>query len=174
VEIARRGHWPTVNLGAGYGYVKGSFLPSVDSSQAQVGVTVSAPIYEGGRIRAQTRQARAQALASRHSLEALQDQVNLDTESAFLTLQDSAAAARQALESFRSPGSYAQGYDIGDRSIIDLLIRPDYNGAQRNYYPALHPGRRLGSSRPLRGGLSKDLEAITPLKGRGAVELPMN
>ena len=174
VEIARRGHWPTVNLGAGYGYVKSGFLPNVDSTQAQVGVSVSAPIYEGGRIRAQTRQARAQAQASRHSLEALQDQVNLDTESAFLTLQDSVAklqAARQALESFRvSMQATRKGYDIGDRSIIDLLISiQDYNGAQRNYYLALYTQVVARVQLKAAAGVVsiKDLESINALLTSG-------
>jgi outer membrane protein len=143
VEIARRAQWPTVNLNAGYGYVKGNFLPSVETHQAQVGLNLTAPIYTGGEIRARTQQAGAQARATRYSLEALQDQVYLDTESAFLILENSVSqlrAARQAMESARvSMEATRTGYDIGDRSIIDLLTTiQSFDSAQRNYYLALY------------------------------------
>jgi outer membrane protein len=143
VEFARRAHWPTMNLNAGYGYTKGNFLPSVETRQAQVGLNFTAPIYQGGEIRARTQQASAQARATRHTLEALQDQVYLDTESAFLTLQNSVAelqAAKQAMESARvSMEATRKGYEIGDRSIIDLLITiQNYDSTQRTYYLALY------------------------------------
>jgi outer membrane protein len=170
VEIARRAYWPTLNLNAGYGYTKGNFLPSVESRQAQVGLNLSAPIYEGGEIRARTHQAGAQARASRHSLEALQDQVNLDTESAFLNLQDSVAqlqAAGQAMDSARvSMEATRTGYEIGARSIIDLLTTIQiYNSNQRNYYLALYTQVVARVQLKAAAGVvsGKDLEAINGL-----------
>ena len=170
VEIARRAHWPTVNLNAGYGYVKGSILPSVESRQAQVGLNFFAPIYTGGEIRARTQQAGAQARATQHTLEALQDQVNLDTESAFLTLQNSVAqlqATRQAMESAQiAMEATRKGYEIGDRSIIDLLTTiQNYDSAQRSYYLALYNQVVARVQLKAAAGVVsvKDLEAVNGL-----------
>lgn len=137
VEIQRRAHWPKLNLGAGYNYEKGSFLPALESNKLHVGLNVSLPLYEGGEISAKTSRASAQAKANEYRLKDLEDQVVLDTESAFLILQNSVeelVAARQALGSSRvSLEATRKGYEIGSRSVVDLLkVAHDYEIAQRN------------------------------------------
>ena len=139
VEIQRRAHWPKLNLGAGYSYDKGSFLPSLETNRARIGVNVSVPLYEGGEISAKTKRAAAQAKANEYRLQDLEDQVRLDTESAFLLLQNSVPellAAQQAVTSnHTSLEATRKGYEIGSRSVVDLLkVAHDYEAAQRNYY----------------------------------------
>ena len=143
VEIQRRARWPKLNIGAGYSYDKGSFLPSLESNKMRIGVNVSVPLYEGGEISARTKRAAAQAKANEYRLKDLQDQVLLDTESAFLVLQNSVdelLAAQQAVTSYRtSLEATRKGYEIGSRSVVDLLkIAYDHEAAQRNYYVALY------------------------------------
>jgi len=104
---------------------------------------VSLPLYEGGEISAKTSRAAAQAKANEYRLKDLEDQVVLDTENAFLILQNSVeelVAARQALESSRvSLEATRKGYEIGSRSVVDLLkVAHDYETAQRNCSYALY------------------------------------
>lgn len=143
VEIQRRAHWPKLNLGAGYSYEKGSFLPSIETNKMRIGVNVSLPLYEGGEISARTKRAAAQAKANEYHLKDLEDQILLDTESAFLVLQNSVdelLAAQQAVTSYRtSLEATRKGYEIGSRSVVDLLkVAYDHEAAQRNYYVALY------------------------------------
>lgn len=143
VEIQRRAHWPKFNLGAGYRYEKGSFLPSLESNRMHIGVNVSLPLYEGGEISARTKRAAAQAKANEYLVKDLEDQVVLDTESAFLVLQNSVdelLAAQQAVTSCRtSLEATRTGYEIGSRSVVDLLkVAHDFEAAQRTYYVALY------------------------------------
>lgn len=174
VEVARRAHWPSLNLDAGYGYIKGNFLPSIESRQAQVGLSLSVPIYQGGEIIATTQRANAQAMASRHQLENLEDQVNLDTESAFLDLRNSVSQLRAATQAMASAKTSLQatrkGYDVGARSIIDLLTTAQaYERAQRDYYLALYNQVVARVRLKAAAGIIsiKDIEAINALLKQG-------
>ena len=143
VDIARRARWPDLFLSAGYGYNKGNFLPSVETKNLQVGLVCNLPFYEGGRISAQIAKARAQEAASQYRMEDLRDRIELNTRNAFLTLKNSVSrfnAAGQALDSARtSLDATRKGYEIGARSIIDLLTSAQaYENIQRDYYQALY------------------------------------
>jgi outer membrane protein len=143
VEIQRRAHWPKLNLGGGYSYDKGSFLPSLEANRLRIGLNLSLPLYEGGEISAKTKRAAAQAKANEYHLKDLEDQILLDTENAFLLLQNSVPellAAQQAVASNRtSLEATRKGYEIGSRSVVDLLkVAHDYEAAQRNYCLALY------------------------------------
>jgi outer membrane protein len=143
VEIQRRAHWPKLHLGAGYSYDKGSFLPTLEANRARIGLNVSVPLYEGGQISAKTKRAAAQAKANEYHLKDLEDQVVLDTQNAFAGLQNSVPellAAKQAVASnLTSLEATRKGYEIGSRSVVDLLkVAHDYEVAQRNYYFALY------------------------------------
>lgn len=143
IEVERRARWPRLNLGAGFNHEKGSFLPSLESNKVRVGVNLSLPLYEGGEIGAKTRIAEAQARATEHHLKNLEDQVILNTQSSFLILRNSVSelqAAEQALTSGKtSLSATRKGYEIGSRSVVDLLkVAHDYQTAQLNYYIALY------------------------------------
>ena len=177
IEIAHRARWPRIDLGAGYGYIKGDFLPDADSRETQVGLTLALPIFTGGRISARIRETTALADASQSSLESLQDQVRFDTESSFLTLKDSVAhlvAATQAAESARiSMEATRKGYEVGTRSMVDLLSGIQNNTiARRTYYIALydHVLARLQLKKSAGVISVKDIEAINVLLDAGRPE----
>lgn len=143
VEFQRRAHWPKLHLNAGYSFDKGSFLPSLEANRARVGLTVSVPLYEGGETTAKTKRAAAQAKATQYHLKDLEDQVVLDTESAFLNLQNSVPellAMKQSVASnLTSLEGTRKGYEIGSRSVVDLIkVVNDYVTAERNYSVALY------------------------------------
>src|ERR1035437_6247779 len=143
VEFAKRARWPTLTLSGIGQHAAGTFIPPLTINQIGASLNLSIPIYEGGATRAGIHQAEALSKATRASVTNLQDQIKLDTQTAFLELQDSVAqfqARQQSVTSARvSLEGTRKGYEIGSRSIIDLLTATtNYASAQRNYYLALY------------------------------------
>ena len=143
VRIAGRARWPDLDLNAGYGYSKGDFMPSVETKKARVGLMVRLPIYLGGEIGASVARARSEAAAARFQLEDMQDQVMLNVETAFVSLQNSVArfeAAAQALTSSEvSLAATRKGYEVGTRTVVDLLsATQDHTDVRQSYYQSLY------------------------------------
>jgi outer membrane protein len=143
VEYAERERWPTLTLSGVGQHAAGTFVPPVAIDQVGASLNISIPIFEGGHRRASIHQAQARARASREDVANTQGQIKLDTQTAFLDLENSVAqyrAARQSVASAEvSLAGTRKGYEIGSRSIIDLLTATtNYAAAQRNYYLALY------------------------------------
>lgn len=143
VEFARRALWPTLSLSGVAQHSSGALLPPLVVNQAGASLNLSIPIYQGGSIRADVQQSRALSNASRERLRVIQDRIRLDTQIAFLQLQNSMDqfhAAKQAVRSAQtSLDATRSGFEIGSRSIIDLLTATtQLASAQRNYYLALY------------------------------------
>ncbi|MHB1707346.1 MAG: TolC family protein, partial [Acidithiobacillus sp.] len=98
VEYNRRERWPKINLQGIASHTLGSPFPGVDFNQIGASLNLSMPIYEGGSISASVQQSQAQAQASVDHLANLRDEVTLNTQTAFLNLQDSVAQLRAAKE----------------------------------------------------------------------------
>lgn len=143
VQYAERARWPTLTLTGIGQHAAGTLIPPVGIDQVGASLNLSIPIFEGGRTRASIHQAQALARASRESVANTQDQIKLDTQTAFLDLENSVAQYRAAEQSVTSAkvslAGTRKGYEIGSRSIIDLLTATtNYAAAQRNYYLALY------------------------------------
>ena len=143
VEFAKRARWPTLTLSGIGQHAAGTLIPPVAIDQIGASFNLSIPIYEGGSTRAGIHQAEALARANKASLANLQDQIKLDTQTAFLDLQNSVAQFRATQQSVTSAqvslAGTRKGYEIGSRSIIDLLTSTtNYAAAQRSYYLALY------------------------------------
>ena len=143
VQYAKRARWPTLTLNGIGQHAAGTLIPPVAIDQIGGSLNLSIPIYEGGGTRAEIHQAEALSKASRANVVNVQDQIKLDTQTAFQDLQDSVAqfqATQQSVASAKvSMEGTRKGYEIGSRSIIDLLTATtNYAAAQRNYYLALY------------------------------------
>ncbi len=143
VQFERRALWPTLSLNGLGEHAAGTLLPPLAFNEVGAALSVSIPIYEGGSTRAAIRQAEALSRASRDNAADLQDRITLATQTAFVSLQNSVAqfqARRQSVTSARvSLDGTRTGYEIGSRSIIDLLTAAtNYALAQRSYYLALY------------------------------------
>jgi outer membrane protein len=143
VQYAKRARWPTLTLSGIGQHAAGTLIPPVAIDQIGGSLNLSIPIYEGGGTRAEIHQAQALSRASRAQLATIQDQIKLDTQTAFQDLRDSVAqfqATQQSVASAKvSMEGTRKGYEIGSRSIIDLLTATtNYAAAQRNYYLALY------------------------------------
>ena len=143
VEYAERARWPTLTLSGVGQHAAGTLIPPVAIDQVGASLNLSIPIFEGGHTRASIHQAQALARANRENLTNTQDQIALDTQTAFLDLENSVAQYRAAEQSVASAkvslDGTRKGYEIGSRSIIDLLTATaNYAAVQRNYYLALY------------------------------------
>lgn len=143
VQYAKRARWPTLTLNGIGQHAAGTLIPPVAIDQIGGSLNLSIPIYEGGGTRAEIHQAEALSKASRANVANVQDQIKLDTQTAFQDLLDSVAqfqATQQSVTSAKvSMEGTRKGYEIGSRSIIDLLTATtNYASAQRNYYLALY------------------------------------
>ncbi len=170
VQFEKRARWPTLTLSGIGQHAAGTLLPPVTFNQAGAALNLSIPIYEGGSTRAAIHQAEARSRASRESSRTLQDQITLATQTAFLNLQNSVAqfqarqqsvtSARVALDGTRT------GYEIGTRSIVDLLTATtNYAVAQRNYYLALYTQLVARAQLKAAAGLltPQDIESLNAL-----------
>jgi len=131
VDAARAGHWPTVALDAAYG---GRWAardvnrqPGADRSEdvGSVGVSVSIPLFEGGRIEAGVRREKARLASAQESLRKLELQIGLEVQTAALNVSSSIERVRatekaieQARESLRIE---REKYELGKGSITDVL-----------------------------------------------------
>ncbi len=141
IEQNRRAQWPVLSVVGSSAALGVNAAPLNIQSEAGF-LTLSVPFFDG-QIGARVQQAKAQARASQRYLDNTVDQVKLDTEEAFLNLESSVpqlqssvtavASAKTSLEGTR------KGYEIGTRSIVDLLtVITDYASARRDYYTALY------------------------------------
>ena len=170
VQFERRALWPTLTLTGIGEHAAGTLLPPLAFNEAGAALNLSIPIYEGGSTRAAIHQAEALSRASRDNAANLQDQITLATQTAFLNLQNSVAqfqarqqsvaSARVALDGTRT------GYEIGTRSIVDLLTAAtNFAVAQRDYYLALYTQLVARAQLKAAAGVlaSQDIEALNAL-----------
>ena len=147
VDVARSQRAPTVSLEGSYGYDNSpsQFTGRNESLNGQVGVQLNLPIYTGGRINAQSRQAAFDYQRSQFDLEAQSRQVRQQTSDSYRGVQTSISeitAFQQAVESARtSLVATEAGYGVGTRTIVDVLnaelrvfqAMADYLDARYNY-----------------------------------------
>ena len=170
VQYAKRARWPTLTLSGTGQHAAGTLIPPLAIDQIGGSLNLSIPIYEGGSTRAGIHQAEALSKASRANVANIQDQIKLDTQTAFQDLEDSVAqfqATQQSVISAKvSMDGTRKGHEIGSRSIIDLLTATtNYAAAQRNYYLALYAQLVARTQLKVAAGVLTplDIEAINAL-----------
>jgi outer membrane protein len=144
VEVQRSGHYPTLDLVANasktdYGNSPpGGFNDSEDSS---IGLELRIPLYSGGRTTASTRQARHNLRADRHNLEASRREAARNVRNAYrgvitsISAVNALAAAQKSAQS--ALDATQAGYDVGNRTLVDVLIaQRNLFGARRDYAQA--------------------------------------
>jgi len=130
VQRANAGHLPTLDLVASYtnSYVNGSPTPFNAGNQlknATIGLQLDIPLYQGGAISSQARQAVYNKQKAEDDLTLSIRQTDLETQRNFLNLNTSIAqvkAFEQALTSSQSQlDSTNLGYEVGVRTSVDVL-----------------------------------------------------
>jgi len=146
INIARAGHYPTLDFGANYNNndtETNSQLPDGPAlDDYSIGVQLNVPIYSGGAIESSVRQAQNRFVAASQDLSLTHRSVVRTTRNAYNTviagisaikaLEQSVLSARKALEATEA------GFEVGTRTIVDVL------DSTRNLYNAK---RNLSSTR---------------------------
>ncbi|WP_018971663.1 TolC family outer membrane protein [Rudaea cellulosilytica] len=185
IQTARSGHYPTLNAtlqrqvtpgwgnstyfgpnGASEGPLHGN---SVTGNTA-IGVTLSIPIFSGGLISSQTRQAVYQRDAAQDQLEITRRGVLANTRNAYRTVISGISeveAAKAAVVSAQSAVDATQaGFEVGTKTILDVLTsQSQLVSAQSSYSQARHNFVLSGLLlKQAAGSIAvKDLDAVNAL-----------
>ncbi|QXC57952.1 outer membrane channel protein TolC [Vibrio mimicus] len=130
ISLASSGHLPSLTLDGGYNYgnnsndnAKGS--PSEEYNDLNIGVNLRVPLYTGGNISSQTKQAEFAYVAASQDLEAAYRSVVKDVRAYNNNINASIGALRayeQAVISAKSALEATEaGFDVGTRTIVDVL-----------------------------------------------------
>lgn len=156
VSAARGGHFPTLDLVAsryknsvGGDYINANGTPygstSLDQYQNVIGIQLSVPIYSGGMVSSQVRQAVYQHRAAKERVERVARQTEHDARDAFLGVLSEIShvnALRRALESNAiALNATESGYEAGTRTAVDVLesrrlwiqAQTDYSRSRYDY-----------------------------------------
>jgi len=179
IERARAGHLPTVDLiaGAGVTWGTGSLASDFNYNQrnAQIGLALNVPLYQGGFVESRVREALALQESARQSLEVARRNALSNTQIGFTGVNSSAAtvgALKQALRSAETAlASNRLGQEVGVRTFLDVLnaeqqvlaARRDLASARYNYLLAsLSLKAAVGSLSPADlAGIDKNLSPTT-------------
>lgn len=126
------GHLPTVNLNASYGtdyqYQTSDNITDAGSSRTNtgtVGLDVSLPLFEGGLVTAQTKQAEFNYETAIHNLELEHRTVETNTRIDYLNVLSAISAVQADDTSVKSNvsalGGLEAGYRVGTQTMIDVL-----------------------------------------------------
>lgn len=143
ISLASSGHLPTLSLDGGYNYGDTSHSRSdYTTDNLNIGVNLALPLYTGGRVTSQTKQAEYAYVAASENLEAEYRNVVKEVRAqnnninasigALRAYEQSVVSARSALEATEA------GFDVGTRTIVDVL------DATRRLYDA---NRNLSNAR---------------------------
>jgi outer membrane protein len=138
MRFARSGHIPTLDLVAGYNqftneqYVYRDFVNGVELTtdlkvtDTTFGLILDIPLYQGGRVSAQTRQARYLLDATGQDMDATNNGVVREAQNSYRAVlagiqevqafEQASISAESALEATQA------GFEVGTRTIVDVLI----------------------------------------------------
>lgn len=125
VDRASSRHYPTVDATAGYTYATATDNGAKRDKIARVGVEVNIPLYSGGGISAEARQATARSLAAQQQALLASSEAELAATKAFADLKSNlalVAALEQAVRSGESALHSAQmSAKVSYRTFVDVL-----------------------------------------------------
>ena len=132
INLQKAGHYPTLDLRASRVNLDNGI--TTDTSSSQVNLELTIPLYTGGAVSSQSRQAAYNYEAARQSLENQQRDTVRTVRNAYRG-QETAISQIKALNQTRISTRSAleanqAGYEVGTRTIVDVL------DAERNVYLA--------------------------------------
>lgn len=138
VAVSRSGHYPTLDLVGGYNLSRSDSDTATEADLATIGLELEVPLYTGGAVNAQTRQALANYRAAQDGLDQTRRAVIRQVRDAYRgvissisqveALKAATVSAQSALESTQA------GYEVGTRTIVDVLnVQRNLFSSQRDY-----------------------------------------
>lgn len=154
VSVQRSGHYPDLSLTASHGYSDAenqeifSGAPTTGTREGQtttIGINLSVPIFSGGGVRAQVKEAVYRRDAARENQEAVRRTVVQQTRNAYQNVIADISrvkALQQALISSEAAYRATEaGFEVGTRNAVEVLLslrntfsaRRDYAQARYDY-----------------------------------------
>jgi outer membrane protein len=127
IQIARAGHYPTVDATASYSYLDSNLsgIRLLERNDSSVGVQLNMPLYQGGFVNSKTREARARFDEARERLDASQRALERETRDAhrgvISGISEVRAATQARTSSITALEAAQTGYEVGTRTIVDVL-----------------------------------------------------
>nr|ABH09782.1 TolC-like protein [Klebsiella oxytoca] len=131
IPQAQDGHLPTLNLNASSGVSNNRYSGSksisqdADVGQNKIGLSFSLPLYQGGMVNSQVKQAQYNFVGASEQLESAHRSVVQTVRSSFNNVNASISsinAYKQAVVSAQSSlDAMEAGYSVGTRTIVDVL-----------------------------------------------------
>jgi outer membrane protein len=184
IGTARSGHYPTLSASIvrtdtpGWGTSTQSFAGDTFgpfhgnsvSGNTTIGITLNVPIFSGGLVSSQVRQAVFQRDAAQDQAEVQRRAVIANTRNAYRAVIagiSEVEATKQAVVSAQSSLDATQaGFEVGTRTIVEVLqIQEQLFQAQSNYSQARHQFVLSGLQLKQAAGTisGKDIEAVNAL-----------
>ena len=139
IALAESGHLPTLSFNAGYNYDEPT---NSDDGTLTAGINLALPVYTGGRVTSEVKQAQYGYVAASEDLEGSYRSVVRDVRAFYNNINASIGALRAYQQSVVSAQSALEateaGFDVGTRTIVDVL------DATRRLYDA---NRQLANAR---------------------------
>jgi outer membrane protein len=178
IERIRAGHLPTLNLVGNYSQTSQSINPTAtanvpyDATNRNIGLQLAIPLYAGGNIDSQVRQAIASREKAQQDLEFSRRSAALAARQAYLGVSNGIAQVRALEAALRSSESALEsnklGYEVGVRINIDVLnaqqqVYSTMRDLSKARYDAIMNGLKLKAAA---GSLADtDIEEINRLLG---------
>ncbi|MEH0760996.1 outer membrane channel protein TolC [Vibrio sp. 16] len=126
ISLASSGHLPSLTLDGGYSLTDVSNSSNdYDADNFNVGINLEVPLYTGGNISSQTKQAEYSYVAASQDLEAQYRSVVKDVRAFNNNISASIGALRAYEQTVVSAESALEateaGFDVGTRTIVDVL-----------------------------------------------------
>ncbi|MGR5091946.1 outer membrane channel protein TolC [Vibrio maritimus] len=134
ISLAQSGHLPTISLTSDYNYSKNYNEPNNpltgqqmddDENQFSLGVSIALPVYTGGRITSEGKQAEYQFIAASQTLESTYRSVQQDVRAYNNNIRSSIGSIKAYTQSVVSAKSALsateEGFQVGTRTIVDVL-----------------------------------------------------
>jgi outer membrane protein len=135
VKVQQSGHLPSLDLVGSHSRNRYKDSTASDTNNSSIGIQLTVPLYAGGAVNSQTRQARYELEASQENLDKERRSVIRQVRDAYRgvlasissvrALKASTVSTRSALEATEA------GYEVGTRTIVDVL------NSQRDLYRSL-------------------------------------
>ncbi len=143
-EIKRQsaGHYPTLDLVGSHGYdSSGGRFGATKTHTSSIGLELNIPIFSGGLISSQTREAHENYNAAMHALEQARRSAQRLTRQAYLgviTGISQVSALKQAVVSSETALEATEaGFEVGTRTAVDVVAsQRTTSEARRNYSQA--------------------------------------
>jgi TolC family type I secretion outer membrane protein len=127
IEKARAGHMPTLDAIAQWSVSDSDNVTRVNSKydNKALGLQLNIPIFAGGQVNSQTRQAVAELERAEQSLEALRRDLSLRVEREFRGITEGVARVGALEQAVRSSETMVQSnkrsFEGGSRTLVDIL-----------------------------------------------------